>query len=50
MTSADTLMAVKVVLLLAAGAGFAWWQFHDLAQERRRTQERDAKQESTEAD
>lgn len=54
MTPADTLMAVKVVLLVAAGAGFAWWQLHDLAQEQRRTQERDrqrdAKKEPTEAD
>jgi len=40
MTSVDMLMAVKVLLLVAAGVGFVWWQLHDLAQERRRTQER----------
>jgi hypothetical protein len=44
MTSADTLMAVKVVLLVAAGAGFAWWQFHDLAQEKKRRMAQDARQ------
>lgn len=41
MTSTDTLMAVKVVLLVAAGAGFVWWQLRDVAQEQRRTKERD---------
>ena len=41
MTSTDTLMAVKVALLVAAGAGFVWWQLHDVAQEQRRTKERD---------
>jgi predicted negative regulator of RcsB-dependent stress response len=39
MTSVDALMAVKVLLLVAAGVGFVWWQLHDLAQERRRAQE-----------
>ena len=41
MTSTDTLMAVKVALLVAAGAGFVWWQLHDVALEQRRTRERD---------
>ena len=46
MTSADTLMAVKVVLLVAAGAGFAWWQLHDLAQEKKRRMAQDAGQDN----
>ena len=41
MTSTDTLMAVKVAILVAAGAGFVWWQLRDVAQEQRRTKERD---------
>lgn len=45
MTSADTLMAVKVVLLVVAGAGFAWWQLHDLAQEKKRRTAQDAEQD-----
>ncbi len=45
MTSTDTLMAVKVVLLVAAGAGFAWWQLHDLAQEKKRRTAQDAEQD-----
>ena len=42
MTSTDWLMAAKVLILVAAGVAFAWWQFHDLAQEKRRNQERES--------
>jgi hypothetical protein len=42
MSSTDWLMALKVGVLVAAGVAFVWWQFHDLAQERRRTQQRDS--------
>ena len=34
--SANSLMAVKVLILVAAGAAFVWWQLHDLAQEEKR--------------
>ena len=39
MTSVDMLMAVKVILLVAAGVVFAWWQLHDQTHERRRPDE-----------
>ena len=39
MTSVDMLMAVKVILLVAEGVVFAWWQLHDQAHERRRPDE-----------
>lgn len=41
MSPTDWLMAVKVVILVAAGSAFVGWQFYDLAKERRRTQERE---------
>lgn len=34
-------MAIKVLILVAAGAAFVIWQWHDLAQERRRAEERE---------
>ena len=43
MTSTDWLMTVKVLILVAAGGGFAWWQLRDLAKEKTRTAEREAK-------
>ena len=42
MTPTDWLMTAKVLILVAAGGGFAWWQLRDLAQEKRRTEERDS--------
>ena len=36
----STLMAVKVFGLIGLGLGFYWWQMHDLAQEKKRTEER----------
>ena len=42
MTPTDWLMTAKVLILVAAGGGFAWWQLRDLAQEKRRTQERES--------
>ena len=42
MTPTDWLMTAKVLLLVAAGGGFAWWQLHDLAQEKKRAEERKA--------
>ena len=38
-----TLMAVKVLLLIAAGAAFYGWQMRDLANEAKRRAEREAK-------
>ena len=35
-------MATKVLILIAAGGGFAWWQLRDLESEKRRTAEREA--------
>ena len=47
MTPTDWLMAAKVLILVAACGGFAWWQLRDLAQEKRRTQEREKLNRST---
>jgi hypothetical protein len=47
MSEAGSYKWIEVVLLLAAGAGFAWWQFRDLKraqEETRRQREREAKQ------
>ena len=41
MTPTDWLMTAKVLLLVAAGGGFAWWQLRDLAKEKRLAQERE---------
>jgi hypothetical protein len=43
MNSGSYLLAAKVLLLVAAGAAFVWWQMRDLAQEKKRTAEREAK-------
>ena len=40
----STLMAVKVFGLIGFGIAFYWWQMHDLAQEKKRTEERKAAQ------
>ena len=40
------LMAAKVLLIVAAGAAFVWWQLRDLAQEKKRTAKRDANQDT----
>lgn len=42
MSSVSALMAVKVLSIIVLGAAFVWWQFHDLAQEKKRTAEREA--------
>ncbi len=47
MSEAGSYKWIEVVLLLAAGVGFAWWQLRDLkrAQEQtRRQREREAQQ------
>lgn len=41
--SANGLMAVKVLILIAAGAAFVWWQLRDLAREKKHQTEQDAK-------
>lgn len=38
----STLMAVKVIGLIGLVAAFVWWQMYDLAQEKKRTAERQA--------
>lgn len=37
MSGESTLMVIKVVGLVAAGAAFVWWQFRDLAREKKRS-------------
>ena len=39
----STLMAVKVLGLIGLLAAFVWWQMHDLAQEKKRAEQRKAK-------
>ena len=41
--NANSLMAAKVLILIAAGAAFVWWQLRDLAQEKKRQTGVDAK-------
>jgi hypothetical protein len=38
--SLSWLMAVKVLGIAALGLGFVWWQFRDLAREKKRSDER----------
>lgn len=40
MASMSILMAVKVLGIVALGAVFVWWQFRDLAREKKRSAER----------
>ena len=49
MSSTSWLMAAKVLILVSLGAAFVWWQLRDLAHEKKRTTEREAKlsQDST---
>ena len=44
METGSYLMAAKVLLIIAAGAAFVWWQLRDLAQEKKRTIQREADQ------
>lgn len=37
-----TLMIVKVLGIIGLGAAFVWWQFRDLAQEKKRAVQRQA--------
>lgn len=37
-----TLMVVKLLGIIGLGGAFVWWQFHDLAQEKKRAAEREA--------
>jgi hypothetical protein len=37
MASVSILMAVKVLGIVALGALFVWWQFRDLAREKKRS-------------
>jgi hypothetical protein len=41
--TANGLMAVKVLILIAAGAAFVWWQLRDLAQEKKRRMSQESK-------
>jgi hypothetical protein len=47
MDSANALMAVKVLILVAAGAAFVWWQLRDVAQEKKRHAESQSAQDKT---
>jgi hypothetical protein len=47
MAASDYLMAIKVLLLVAAGGGFVWWQLRDLANEKARRSESEKKQPPT---
>lgn len=46
--SVPLLKLVEVLVVLAAGVGFAWWQFSDLARARRQT-EREREREREQA-
>ena len=35
------LMLIKVLLIVGLGAAFVWWQFRDLAREKKRREELD---------
>ncbi len=45
MDTLSYLMAAKVLILLVAGAAFVWWQLRDLAQEKKRSTERESNQD-----
>lgn len=40
MDNLSWLMLVKVLGIAALGGGFVWWQFRDLAREKKRSAER----------
>lgn len=42
------LMLVKVLLIVGLGAAFVWWQFRDLAREKKRAAALEKKPESSE--
>jgi hypothetical protein len=45
MSDAGALKAVEVLVLLAAGVGFVWWQLRDVSQAQKRSRaERERKQ------
>ncbi len=44
------LMLIKVLLIVGLGGAFVWWQFRDLAQEKKRTAALKEKSEPTEPD
>jgi hypothetical protein len=46
--SDSALMVVKVAGLVAAGAAFVWWQFRDLAREKKRNAARKSQPPSSE--
>lgn len=46
MNPGSYLMAAKVLVIIAAGAAFVWWQLRDLAQEKKRAAKRDANQDT----
>lgn len=43
MSSTSWLMAAKLLILISFGAAVVWWQLRDLAREKARTAEREAK-------
>jgi hypothetical protein len=43
--NANGLMAAKVLILICAGVAFVWWQLRDLAMEKERREQQDAKLE-----
>jgi hypothetical protein len=45
MITGSYLIAAKVLIIIAAGAAFVWWQLHDLAQEKKRANERNVGQD-----
>jgi Flp pilus assembly protein TadB len=42
MDNLSWLMVVKVLGIAALGGGFVWWQFRDLAREKKRSEQRKA--------
>ena len=47
MNPVSNLMAVKVLVIIIAGAAFVWWQLRDLAHEKKRAAERNADQDAS---
>jgi ATP-dependent Clp protease adapter protein ClpS len=46
MDASNGLMAVKVLILVGAGAAFVWWQLRDVAKEKQRTAQREGRAEN----